>query len=97
MTFRRAFLKGLCGVAPLGDLAPAAIASPPPKTTPVAAGRDDFEELGPRKYNAGFERGNPSIETRLVDGVSSVNTWCLDPEHVPIVRRRVGEVLRGRA
>ena len=51
----------------------------------------------PEEVQRRFREGNPSIETRLVDGVFSVNTWCLDPEHVPIVRRRLGEVLRSGA
>ena len=54
-------------------------------------------KLTPAEVQRRLREGNPSIETRLVDGVFSVNTWCLDPEHVAIVRRRVGEVLRGRA
>ncbi len=37
MTSRRAFLKGLCGVAPLGVAAPAAVPSSPPG---IAVGRD---------------------------------------------------------
>ena len=47
----------------------------------------------PEEVQRRFREGNPSIETRLIDGVFSVTTWCLDPEHVPIVRRRLGEVL----
>ena len=54
-------------------------------------------KLTPEDVQRRFREGNPSIETRLVDGVFSVNTWCLDPEHVPIVRRRLGEVLRSGA
>ena len=112
MTSRRAFLKGLCGVAPLGVAAPAAVPSSPPG---IAVGRDYETErvldrlpailirwdarvkLTPEDVQRRFREGNPSIETRLVDGVFSVNTWCLDPEHVPIVRRRLGEVLRSGA
>ena len=54
-------------------------------------------KLTPEDVQRRFREGKPSIETRLVDGVFSVNTWCLDPEHVPIVRRRLGEVLRSGA
>ena len=50
--------------------------------------------ITPEQAQQAFHDGDPSIEVRLVDGVFSVNTWCLDPEHVPIVRRRLGEVLR---
>ena len=50
--------------------------------------------LTPEQAQTLLREGEPSIETRLVDGVLAVNTWCLDPEHVPIVRRRLGEVLR---
>lgn len=58
---------------------------------------DSRVSLTPEQVRRRLREGNPSIETRLVDGVFSINTWCLDPEQVPVVRRRVGEVLRGRA
>ncbi len=58
---------------------------------------DSRVNLTPEQARTQLREGDPSIETRLVDGVLSVNTWCLDPEQVPTVRRRVGEVLRGRA
>ena len=54
-------------------------------------------KLTPEDVQRRFREGSPSIETRLVDGVFSLNTWCLDPEQVPVVRRRLGEVLRNGA
>ncbi len=47
MTSRRAFLKGLCGVAPLGAAAPAAVTS---SSTGVSTVRDYFEELGVESF-----------------------------------------------
>ena len=56
---------------------------------------DSRVAVTPEQASARLRDGEPSIETRLLDGELLLNTWCLDPEHVPIVRRRVGEVLRG--
>jgi seryl-tRNA(Sec) selenium transferase len=58
---------------------------------------DERVKITPEEAQRQFREGSPSIETRLVDGVFSLNTWCLDPDQVPIVRRRLGEVLGGRA
>jgi L-seryl-tRNA(Ser) seleniumtransferase len=58
---------------------------------------DERVKITPEEAQRQFREGSPSIETRLVDGVFSINTWCLDPDQVPIVRRRLGEVLGGRA
>lgn len=58
---------------------------------------DERVRLTPEQVQRQLRESRPSIETRLIDGVFSVNTWCLDPEHVPIVRRRLGEVLRAGA
>ena len=55
---------------------------------------DEQVKVTPEEAQERFREGAPSIEVRLVDGVFSINTWCLDKEHVPIVRRRLGEVLR---
>jgi hypothetical protein len=48
----------------------------------------------PEEAQKRFREEAPSIEVRLVDGVFSINTWCLDKEQVDVVRRRLGEVLR---
>ncbi len=55
---------------------------------------DERVEVTPEEAQKRFREGTPSIEIRLVDGVFSINTWCLDKEHVDVVRRRLGEVLR---
>lgn len=58
---------------------------------------DSRVSITPTEVQRRLRQGSPSVETRLVDGVFSINTWCLDPEHVAMVRRRLGQVLRGRA
>jgi len=58
---------------------------------------DSRVTLAPVEVQTRLRDGSPSIETRLVDGVLMVNTWCLDADQVPVVRRRLGEVLRGEA
>ena len=55
---------------------------------------DERVEVTPEEAQKRFREGAPSIEIRLVDGVFSINTWCLDKEQVDVVRRRLGEVLR---
>lgn len=57
---------------------------------------DSRVTLTPEEVQRQLREGNPSIETRLIDGVFSINSWCLDADQVSTVRRRVGEVLRGR-
>jgi len=54
-------------------------------------------KLTPEDVQRRLREGSPSIETRLVDGVFSVNTWCLDVGQIPVVRRRLGEILRSGA
>ena len=55
---------------------------------------DERVKVAPEEAQKRFREEAPSIEVRLVDGVFSINTWCLDKEQVDVVRRRLGEVLR---
>jgi len=59
MTSGRAFLKGLYGVAPAG-----ALASPSKKSTPVSAGRDDFDELGVESIINALAPSTPGVSIR---------------------------------
>jgi len=50
-------------------------------------------KLTPAEAVEKFKGGEPSIEVRLVDGVFSINSWCMQPGEVEIVGRRLREIL----